>query len=108
MFFSTASLKSWSHVGAKCWGREVDGAVPRGPDKPSTEEDVEVCASPAAAQPFSPASMEQSKDCIFLRDIAANSQGDRGHLKGNTDVFASQPLQMEGLDELLEDNLITE
>lgn len=52
--------------------------------------------------------MEQSKDCIFLRDIAANSQGDRGHLKGNTDVFASQPLQMEGLDELLEDNLITE
>lgn len=69
---------------------------------------AEDCASPGAAQPFSPTPMEQSNDCSVLRDTAASSAGDRGHLKGNTDVFAPQSLRMEGLDELLEDNLITE
>lgn len=74
----------------------------------SRREGAEAGASPAAAQPFSPVPVEQSSGCSFPRDTAASSQGDRGHRKGNADVFAPQPLQMEGLDELLEDNLITE
>ena len=108
IIFSAVSLESWSHVSAKCWGREVGGAVSWDPDEASAEEGAEACASPAAAQPSSPAPIEQSNDCSLPRDIAASSQGNRGHLKGNTDVFAPQPLHMEGLDKFLEDNLITE
>lgn len=99
---------SWSHVSAKCWGRELGGAVSWDPDEPTAEEGPEVCASPAAAQPFSSASMDQSNDCSFPGDTAASSEGGKGYLKGNTDVFAPQPLQKGDLDELLEDNLITE
>lgn len=68
---------------------------------------AEGCTSPAAAQHFSPAPMGQSGYSGCPRHTAANPQGDREHLKGNADMFALQPLCMEGLDKLLEDNLIT-
>lgn len=105
---SAVSPESRSPVSARCWGGEVGGAASPDPDKLPAGEGVEVCASPAAPQPFSPVPVEQSNDCSLLRDTAASPQGSRGHLKGTRGVFAPQPLQMEGLYELLEDNLITE
>lgn len=39
---------------------------------------AEDCASPGAAQPFSPTPMEQSHDCSVLRDTAAVLQATEG------------------------------
>lgn len=106
LMLSTASPKCWSRVSAECWGREVSGAVSciQGILQQLGKYNL---PHPAAAQHFSPVPMGQSGYSGCPRPTAANPQGDRGHLKGNADIFAVQPLCMEGLDELLEDNLIT-